>query len=328
MRTPSKDQQRTLDSESKFCTSKYVLPRRSHIAAPNRRNLRGRVVLGALALLGAASLAACQQDRPQRPTMAEEGRELFGTGSGRTASSSSASREGQSAGGWSIVIVAFRGPSQDADAQAGLARVRSVGNLPDAYLEKRGETTVIALGRYAGPDDPRAQADLERVRAVEAEGQRPFAAAVLAPPAGAAAPGAFPEYDLRNAKRLNGDWALYTLQVGVYSREGGGPAKPEELAEFRKAAEAAVVQLRHEGHQAFYYHGPNRSMVTVGLFGKDDFDPQVPGISSPALRRMREAFPHNLLNGRGIRERIPGRPRNDPDAWRLQPSALVAVPKG
>lgn len=290
------------------------------------RKLRGRVMMVLLGLLCAAPLTACQQDRPQRPSLAEEGRELFGTGPDRAKSGVPGEAGTAATNGWSIVIVAFRGPTQDADALAGLSRVRTVGNLPAAYLEKRGETTVIALGRYSGPNDPRAQADLDRVRALQVEGQRPFAAAVLAPPPGAAAPGAYPEFDLRNVRRLQGDWALYTLQVGVYSRETGGPPSPEELAEFRKAAEAAVVQLRHEGHQAFYYHGPNRSMVTVGLFGKDDFDPQVPGVSSAALRQMREAFPHNLLNGRGIRERLPGRPGNDPDAWRLQASTLVAVP--
>jgi hypothetical protein len=73
--------------------------------------------------------------------------------------------------------------------------------------------------------------------------------------------------------------------------------KPEELAEFRKRAEEAVVSLRREGEEAFYYHGPRGSMVTVGVFGPKDLDVTKPGRESFALREARRKFPFNLVNG-------------------------------
>lgn len=282
----------------------------------------------ALCMTGAC--APEKTDPPPDRDLQREGRDLFGapptdpatqrTKDGKTAT--------PTAGAWTIVIAAHRGQTQDALARQTLERVRSFGQLPEAYLERRGEATVLAFGRYTGPGDPRAQADLERIKSIQIDGQRPFAGAVLAPPEDIIG-GTIPEYDLRNAKTLHGGWALYTLQVGVYSREGGKPPTPQELAEFRKAAEQAAAQLRREGQQAFYYHGPHRSMVTIGLFGKDDYsiDPDDSTVTeSFALQRLKREFPYNLLNGRGIRQRVKGRPENDPNAYEMQPSFLVAVP--
>jgi hypothetical protein len=155
---------------------------------------------------------------------------------------------------------------------------------------------------------------------------KPFSGAFLAPPT--EIHGTMPEFDLSNAKKLNGDWVLYTLQVGVYSREDQKAATPAEMAEFRKTAEEAVVQLRREGEQAFYSHGPNRSMVTIGLFGTEDFD-ATSKFESPALRALRKRFPYNLQNGMGIKQRFTV---TDPKTGqqmkkeRIQPSGLVQVP--
>jgi len=87
-----------------------------------------------------------------------------------------------------------------------------------------------------------------------------------------------------------------------------------------------VRELRAEGDQAFYYHAPYRSMVTVGVFGESDFDATTtPPIESRRLRQTREKFPHNLLNGKGIRETITNSAGQR--VTRLQPSSLVAIPE-
>ena len=257
------------------------------------------------------------------PTLKDEGNSLFGGGGGDKSGNSGAAV-------WTIVIEAFRSESQAADAAAGLDRVRTEGGLSEAYSEKRGDAVVIAFGRYTDPTSKQAKADLARVRGTQVvmDGQtiKPFSGAFLAPPT--EIHGTMPEFDLSNAKKLNGDWVLYTLQVGVYSREDQKPATPAEMAEFRKTAEEAVVQLRREGEQAFYSHGPNRSMVTIGLFGEEDFD-ATSKFESPALRALRKRFPYNLQNGMGIKQRFTV---TDPKTGqqmkkeRIQPSGLVQVP--
>ena len=107
-------------------------------------------------------------------------------------------------------------------------------------------------------------------------------------------------------------------------------ATPKEMAEFRKHAELAVTTLRREGEQAFYYHGPTGSMVTVGLFGQDDFDPQAAGVESPMLKQVRKRYPYNLLNGQGMKENVKVQLEGGGagEATRMQPSSLVEVPKG
>ncbi len=233
---------------------------------------------------------------------------------------------------WSVVIESFRGDDQEKASRAGLQKVKTETGLTDAYLEKRGPAIVIAYGRYADGSSKEAKAGLDKVRNAEVVvgnsgiKTKPFASAFLAPPA--TIPGTMPEYDLRQARKVNGDWVIYTLQIGAYTRLDKPPT-PAELAEFRKAAEQAVSTLRHEGEQAFYYHGPTGSNVTVGLFGKEDFDPQAPGMESPTLKMLRKRYPNNLYNGAGMHEKIKVMNKNGKqvEADRMQPSFLAAVPK-
>jgi hypothetical protein len=259
---------------------------------------------------------------PPGKDMRDEGRDLFKPPAKGT--------QGESASSWSIVLIAFRGDAQEAEARRGLAVVQNDWGLPDAYLDRRGQTTVIAFGRYTDPQTRDAQADLQRVRAVEAviegERQQPFEFAFLAPPANI--PGSQPDFDLRNAQKIHGKWAVYTLQVGLYRRDDGKQATAAESAEFRRMAEEAVLRLRREGEQAFYFHGPTGSTVTVGLFGVEDFDAQL-GLESPRLRTLRQRYPHNLLNGAGIKRRmtVTDKQGRQVKAERLDPSMLVAVPK-
>jgi hypothetical protein len=263
-------------------------------------------------------------------TLKEESRDVFGPGKGKPASSASSTSTGTPV--WSIVIIAFHSETQDSDAAAALKKVQTDGGLKDAYVEKRGGSSVVAYGRYDGPASPQGQADLERVRNIEAtvsgKKTKPFAQSFMAPPS--EVPGSIPEYDLRNAKKATGEWVLYTLQIGVYSREDGKEASGAEIAEFRKAAEQAVVQLRREGEQAYYFHGPRRSMVTVGLFGKDDYDPQTPGVESPTLHLLRQRYPYNLLNGMGVKQKLKitdPKTGNQVKKDKFESSVLVNVPK-
>jgi hypothetical protein len=252
----------------------------------------------------------------------KEGRELFGQPSAKPRKKDGKAPDPKTA--WTILIEAFRGEEGQRRAEQTLARIQTEGNLRDAYLERRGETWVIAYGRYVSPEDPAALADLERIKGIRIGEGLPYAAARLTPPLLA---GTIPEYDLRNAKKHFGPDAAYTLQIGVYSREDKKLPSPAELTDIRRAAEEAAITLRREGDQAFYYHGPMRSTVTVGLFTEDDYDANQ---QSARLKQVRERYPYNLLNGKGIRRKMtmttPSGQKTQVE--RIDPSMLVRVPEG
>jgi len=191
-----------------------------------------------------------------------------------------------------------------------------------AFAEPRSQqVTIIGYGRFEDPASSAAQLELARVRAIDVDGGRPFATAYLIPPP--SAHGRIPEYDLRNVKASYGRDALYTLQIGAYGRGDLRRADAKDLAEFRRLAEEAVVRLRREGELAFYYHGPNMSNITIGVFGPDDHDPQNPLVESMSLRQARQRFPNNHLNGQGIRETIN---TTTGKTQIMQASRIVAIP--
>jgi hypothetical protein len=277
-------------------------------------------------LIVALPAAAQNKGKKDKDAIRKEGAELFGPGK-----KSAKDKEGATPSAtWSIIIEGFRGDTQDEAARVNLEKVRTQAGLKDAYLEKRGPATVIAYGSFPQGESKEARDALAKVRNTEVViagiKAKPFADAFLAPPA--EIPGSIPEFDIRQVKKVHGDWVLYTLQIGVYTRNDKAP-NAKELAEFRKTAELAVTKLRREGEQAFYYHGPTMSMVTIGLFGEEDFKPDQPGQESPALKELRKRYPHNLYNGQGTKETVTV---NDPNGkqvktTRIQPSGLVAVPK-
>ena len=230
---------------------------------------------------------------------------------------------------WSIVLVVFRGEDQAQLARLALAKVRSEGGLPDAYIEKRGDSTAVAYGQFESANSPEAVNELKRVQemVVGTPKQQPYQFALLSPPVNKPMEGTIPEYNLVAAKSLMGADALYTLQVGVYGRQDLDRPTEADLAESRKAAEQAVIRLRQEGEQAFYFHGPRMSMVTIGIFDEHDFDPQVPSYKSPRLTDVRKRHPYNLYNGTGITENKPGRRQGMTVEQKLQTSTLVKIPE-
>lgn len=220
---------------------------------------------------------------------------------------------------WTIILAGFRGEDRQAQAAAALSQIRTAYGQPGAYIEHRGPNTVVAVGGFADPGSAEARGELERLRAYTVQGERPFAGAFLAPPFSVDL-GSRPEYNLLTAKKQYGEEALYTLQIAAYGRDDLARPTEADLAESRRAAEEAAATLRRDGELAFYYHGPNRSMVTIGVFDLADFDPQTPSYQSKRLMDARKRFPDNLYNGARVRVTKPGqRPR-------IQPSTLVAIP--
>ena len=231
---------------------------------------------------------------------------------------------GSGSGDWSIILTTVE--------QGGMKRatemlriIQEQAGLAGAYIDRRNAGLVIAYGHYSDRADPQAVADLAKVKQIDLLGAKLFKGAILVPPSGDALRGTNASYDLRRVKERYGKNAVYTLQVGIYGRGDYQTPSPEDLASFRKAAEEAASELRSQGVMAFYYHAPARSMVTVGVFSERDFDATtLPPTQSPQLRKMRERFPNNLLNGQGIKETVR---TESGKVTRLQSSQLVAIPE-
>lgn len=213
------------------------------------------------------------------------------------------------ASGWTIVLAAYTGPAARESAESAAVGIGAIDGLAGARAEHRSTGSTVVYGKYDSYDDRRATRDLARIRAIRVEGRQPFARAFLAPPRTAPA-GRVPQINLTSAREAYGSGLLYTLQVAVYE----SPNRQEAM----RSAEQAALQLRQEGEQAFYYHGPTRSMVTIGVFTPRDYNLQT-GEMSPELVDLRRRQPHNLYNGMGIRQT--GRLGSG-----MQSSELVQIP--
>ncbi len=291
---------------------------REATAKPTRniRALRAPLAALAIALSGCAGGDTGQADRP-RDDLSQQARAVFGADAVPTNADDLT---------WRISLGVLPATERPEPAPFIQRLERSTGLRGIEVGDRRGEP-ILVYGRYTSPETRDAQRDLQRVRTIETDGGRPFQGAFFLPPElNAAATGRKASWDLRNARDLHGPEAIYTLQIGMYARGDNQPTIPEELLEFRRLAERAVEQLRAEGEPAFFYHGPNGSMITIGLYGEADHDPATnPPLESPRLREAREKFPNNLLNGRGVKTR--GRTSEGRVVERLQSSRLVAVPR-
>ncbi len=279
---------------------------------PPKSQPLARFGAAAAVALALAALTACSGGgNRDDDALRDEGRQVFGD----TAAGGSESADGASApagrGAWTIVLATVPGENAGPDAETLLQRIRTEAGLADAYAAPREGGVVIALGHYSGPGDKRAAADLARVRQTAINGARAFPLAFLAPTATGGAAGSIPELNLANARSLYGEDAEYTLQVAVY--------ESDKRRESMRMAEQAATIYRRNGDLAFYYHGPQRSMVTVGLFTDRDFNVQE-GYFSPELESVQRRHPYNLFNGRGIQETRPGQKPT------FQRSSLVQIP--
>jgi hypothetical protein len=217
----------------------------------------------------------------------------------------------------------FTTENHEEDAQVAIAQVRDEGQLPEAQLQSRSGGTAIIYGSFESATDQKLKTALEYVRSIRVRGgQKAYANAFAAPPVIDGVMGETPEMDLRTAATQFGPDALYTLQISIYGRADRQRPSASELAGFRQTAEKTVADLREKGELAFYFHAPERSTVTIGVFGPNDHDPQRPGRESPRLKAARETYPHNLLNGTATKEKVP-----NTDRERFQPSFLVAIPR-
>lgn len=283
------------------------------------------LVAAVLAGCGSTSPGSSQGQSPRQPTdLQTQGKEIFARPSWELAPANQGTNNAtpvvvngaQQRTTWAILLATFAGSDHAALAAKALGMAREAG-LKDAFVEAHKEGTALLVGGFDDPFSDKARDELVRVRLVAAGGEPLFPTATMAAPASRAVNGSIPELDLRSAKRQFGDKvAQYTLQVAVYTRLDNEKASASELAEFRKAAEDAAQALRREGEQAFYYHGPFGSSVTVGLFS-------TPDERTGQAAALRKKYPENLINGQPTKIA----PRRMMKVVQPQRSFIVEVPQ-
>lgn len=266
---------------------------------------------------------ACQSTPKSDPSLKAQTQELFPEGATQQAADSP-TESSELTSKWTIKLLHLKGGERDPAVNAVLRSVRATG-VPEAFLETRGESTLVVVGKYDSPASPAAQAMLKRVKEIQIDGQRPYMAAHMLPPPPQNLKGSIPEWDLRNVKAKYGKDAEYTLQINIYTNPSGR-ATAAELREFQKAAEDAVRTLRKDGSEAYYYHDQTGSTVTVGLFSQDDLDSGFslkPGAGS-GVRELQKKFPYAMVNGRGVKDKAIDAQGKPVEAMR--PSFVVRVP--
>jgi hypothetical protein len=184
-----------------------------------------------------------------------------------------------------IVLVEYRGPEASASARR-LGSDLVAQGLRDIFLVEGDEYASVCIGHYESWKDAQADAMLKRVRVIrDAQGQFPFAGVMLMP---------IPEPMPKNPWPLEGAKGLFTLHVASWE----APGRMVNAARYASS-------LRSSGLEAYVYHGPRLSMVTIGAFGLDIFDdpgkvgqPNAkPKIVDPKVLGLIKRFPRMRLEG-------------------------------
>lgn len=215
----------------------------------------------------------------------------------------------QESGGWAIQLATFSGKHRRASAMRLVKWLKANTSLTEAWLYDQENDVLVMQGRFTEPGSTEVQEELHRIRQLEVDKVKRFESTQIVPFGKTALSAAQPA-DLTQFAGIQG----YTLQVAFFDKAGG--------SRFREAAEAYCLQLRQKNEQAYFYHGPNRSMVTVGLFTDADWEGEgVQKRYGPRIRDLQERYPHNLGNGSTIVEKAQGKIIGD------QPSVLVHLPR-
>lgn len=194
--------------------------------------------------------------------------------------------------GYTVLLERFEGPTRLDDARQTVQAISEQSNVRDLWLDERRGIVSLYAGRFDQAGRPVAKETLRQVRAIEIDGDKRFSDATIEPI------GTFNQI-YADPYNLKSHMGKLTLQIGFYDKNFG-PG-------FRQAAEKAVIALRKDGEEAYYYHGPHRSLITVGLFTRADFE-QVGNTEryGPAIRALRKKYPHNLANGLTLEQTIGG----------------------
>jgi hypothetical protein len=130
-------------------------------------------------------------------------------------------------------------------------KTQSATGWTGVYVVHEERTSGLYLGQYASQEE--AERDLQRARQYKTpQGAQPFRTAVVTRRPGHRV--GRPEWDLAGAT------GYYTVVIAEFYSEPGVTEDRMELTV------ANCEDLRRQNVEAYYYHGPAKSYVTIGVF--------------------------------------------------------------
>jgi len=245
-----------------------------------------------------------------------------------TTSGSSATSANKEAGDYTILLFTHSGATHVADARQHLERAKKYTGWSGLdVIHKDGKSQLI-WGKYARPDKAS-----RRVKTAQKwktpQGVVIFSRAMVIP---------IPGKDIGpkkwNLKHV--DYGMYTFQIAIFH----DAPKVNYVGRKRFAVEYCT-RLREKGYEGYFSHGPNRSMVSVGLFGSEAvrqvrqkvYSPQgkptivnVSKILDPKIHKLEKDFPIMAINGKGQEIAVQDQ-RTGKTMWVPQKSMLVKLPQ-
>ncbi len=246
---------------------------------------------------------------------------------GGTADESQVELGGTGADGmiWSVMLETFADDERGVSAET--VRQGMVSELPDladARVERSPHGSMLVYGRYEKVDDPKAQADLQRIKEMTFRGAKVFRKAILTRVADGTQESPIKTNDLRELRakfpRID---PLYSLQVAAFVSTKESPLT---LAERHRKAEAYAATLRLQQFDAYFHHDDGRqiSVVTVGGFDHHAYDP-LSTLFSPDVEFLLKKFPKHLVNGE--EQLVPIDPRRPKSRKVPMAPKLILVPR-
>ena len=215
---------------------------------------------------------------------------------------------------WAVEVKVFAGSNRSSRAGQLIDKLKNAG-IDNVWIRENSGLLRVLVGNFDSPQTDDARQTLHHLRTLTGDDGKPlYAEANLT---SLTTTGKL-IHDPDNLQAYHND---YTLQIGYYIGQ-----------DHRQNAEKAVAELRKQHVSAFYYHGPNRSLITVGLFTQQQAfvtrpDPISPPDSptyiqvySDQVLKLQKRFPYNLENGITVSEIINGKNAG------TRPSFLVRTP--
>jgi len=201
-------------------------------------------------------------------------------------------------GGWTIELASLEGDDRYVRAQQIFSELHR-HELPQLWYEDVGPRTIVYCGRFSDPAQPEAALAVDLLKSLKIDGDKPFSRVKLKPISTAVNVQIDP-LDLRQYA------GFYTLEIAVFSREYGGDR--------RAAAEKLARDMRADGEDSYFYHGPNSSSVCIGLFDDADFILEgITNVPGPRMRQVQETHPGYRINGIDAKD-VPPPPAEGDDA--------------
>jgi hypothetical protein len=207
--------------------------------------------------------------------------------------------DAQTTGGedrYTILLYTFTGPDHAAQAQRWKENTTSHAGWKNLRVVHEDGASLLYWGDY--PSVKAAEPDVRKAHAYKApNGEAIYSRAIAGPmPGSNFGP---PEWDLLSSR------GVYTVLIGVYF-----DVPEKNYVGRKKFAVETVRQLRQQGYEAYYFHGPVRSHVSVGSFPLESVETLSDGTSlrrvvkDERINAILKQFPNLSVNGAGVREAV------------------------